>query len=112
MNEAPLEVTTADLAHVNEFGTYKDRDAMLDEIWPGVGKSWTEDLQIFGRHPDFMVRYRVVGGERPPRNMAEHIHFEGDGIAAIEVFIGREAEEGQCAWYHLAAILGSPCDGE
>jgi hypothetical protein len=87
------EITTADLAHVSEFGIYNDRDAMLDEIWPGVGKSWAEDLQIFGSYPEFMVRYSVVGGELPPRNMAEHIHFEGGCIAAIEVFIGREEEE-------------------
>lgn len=90
--ETLREITTGDLEHVSEFRVYSDRDTMLDDIWPAVGKSRAEDVRIFGSHPDFMVRYRVVGGDRPPRNMAEHIHFDGDRIAAIEVFVGREVE--------------------
>lgn len=90
--QALKKMLTADFKHISEFATYTNRDEMIEEIWPEVGKSWAEDLQIFGTHPEYLVRYRVIGGDRPSRNMAEYIRFEGDKIAESEVFLGRELE--------------------
>lgn len=90
--EALRATLTPDMKHLSEFGTHSDRDAMIEQIWPSVGQTWADDLRVFGEAPDFMVRYRVVGGERPSRNMAESLRFEGDRIAEIEVFVGREVE--------------------
>jgi hypothetical protein len=90
--ETLRETLTVDLKHTSDFATYTDRDEMIEEIWPTVGQSWAEDLQIFGSHPEFMVRYKVAGGNRSARNMSEYIRFEGDKIAEIEVFMGQELE--------------------
>lgn len=79
--------------HVSSFGDWRDRDAMLEAIWPAVGQSWAVDLRIFGDAPEFMVRYRIEtspGASRPPMAMAEYVRFEGDTIAEIEVYVGRE----------------------
>lgn len=91
--EGLREILTPDFHHVSSFGDWRDRDAMIEAIWPGVGSSWAAGLQIFGTHPEFMVRYHhglAPGHPRPPNSMAEYIRFEGDRIAEIEVFIGRE----------------------
>lgn len=90
--EALREILTPDLKHASDFAIYTDRDEMIEDIWPNVGQTWAENLQIFGFHPEFMVRYKVVGGERPSRNMSEYILFKGDKITEIEVFMGRELE--------------------
>ena len=71
--EALKELLAPDFKHISDFATYTDRDEMIEDIWPAVGQTWAEDLQIFGSHPEFMVRYKVVGGERPTRNMSEYI---------------------------------------
>ena len=73
--------------HVSTFGIHDDRDAMLDAIWPAVGRNWATDIRVFGQSPEFMVRYRHAG-ERGG-TMAEYVRFEGDNIAEIEVFVGR-----------------------
>jgi hypothetical protein len=81
-----------DFHFVSSFAEYRDRDAMLEEIWPAVGQAWATDLRIFGDGPEFVVLYRhasVPGGTRPAMSMAEHIRFQGDQIAGIEVFTGR-----------------------
>ncbi|MGF1670907.1 MAG: hypothetical protein ACFCU6_10685 [Balneolaceae bacterium] len=83
-------ILTPGFRHISEFAVHTDRDRMIEEIWPHVGQSWSEDLQIFGDYPEFMVRFKVVGGDRPSRSMAEYIRFEGDKIAEVEVFMGRE----------------------
>jgi hypothetical protein len=85
-----------DFHHVSAFGEWTDRDAMLDAIWPEVGQSWAVDLQIFGEAPEFMVRYALEclpGSWRPLMNMSEYVQFQGDKIAMIEVYMGREARE-------------------
>jgi hypothetical protein len=81
-----------DCHFVSSFGEYRDRDAMLDEIWPAVGRSWAAKLRIFGQAPEFVVLYEhdtASGVDRPGMSMAEYIRFEGDRIAEIEVFQGR-----------------------
>lgn len=90
--EALRKILTTDLKHVSNFATYTDRDEMIEDIWPTVGQTWAENLQIFGSHPEFMVRYKVAGAGRPSRNMSEYMLFEGDKITEIEVFMGRELE--------------------
>lgn len=90
--ETLRSLLTDDFHHISEFSEFGSPDEMLDTIWPEVGKSWAEDLQIFDEHPEFLVRYKVVGGEQPSRNMVEYIRFEGEKIAEIEVFTGREIE--------------------
>lgn len=90
--EALAALLTADFHFVSPFGEYRERDAMLDEIWPSVGHTWASNLRIFGEGPAFVVLYEhenAPGAPRPPMAMAEHVRFEGDRIAAIEVFIGR-----------------------
>lgn len=88
--ESLRDLLTPDFKHISDFATYTDRDKMIEDIWPAVGKTRAEDLQIFGSHPEFMVCYKVTGGERPARRMSEYIRFEGDKITEIEVFMGRE----------------------
>lgn len=83
---------TPDFHFVSSFGEYSDRDAMLDEIWPAVGQAWATNLRIFGSGPEFVVLYEqetASGVERPAMSMAEHIRFDGEQIAEIEVFVGR-----------------------
>lgn len=87
-DRAGLErLLTPSLRHVSPFGIYDDRDSMLDEIWPAVGRNWAVDIRVFANEPEFMVRYRH-SGERGG-TMAEYFRFEGDRIAEIEVFVGR-----------------------
>lgn len=83
------ELLTPDFRHISPFGTFDDRDRMLEEIWPHVGKVWAEDIQIFGEGPEYMVRY-AHAGESAAR-LAEFIRFEGNRIAEIEVYPGRGA---------------------
>jgi ketosteroid isomerase-like protein len=86
-------ILTPDFHHVSSFGEWRDRDAMLQAIWPGVGQSWAVNLQVFGEAPEFVVRYHhesLPGSGRPPMDMAEFVRFAGDKIAEIEVYVGRE----------------------
>lgn len=95
--EALVSLLTADFHFVSGFGEYRERDAMLDEIWPDVGQAWAADLRIFGDGPDYVVVYQhetAPGVQRPRMRMAEYVRFEGDRIAQIEVFIGRELPAG------------------
>jgi hypothetical protein len=90
--ESLRSLLTPDFHFASSFGEYNDRDAMLDEIWPGVGQSWATNLRVFGNGPDFVVLYEhenAPGVQRPAMTMAEYVRFEGDRIAAIEVFVGR-----------------------
>lgn len=83
---------TPDFHFVSSFGEYRERDAMLEEIWPAVGQTWATHLRVFGEGPEFVVLYEhenAPGVERPPMSMAEYLRFEGERIAAIEVFVGR-----------------------
>jgi hypothetical protein len=80
---------------VSSFGEYRNRDAMLDEIWPAVGQTWATNLRIFGDDPEFVVLYEHANTpalKQPPMSMAEYVRFEGDRIVEIEVFVGRVAK--------------------
>lgn len=92
-DRAALEALLVPEFHfLSSFGEYHDRDAMLDEIWPSVGKAWATNLRIFGAGPELMVIYEqetVPEVERPGMSMAELLRFEGERIAEIEVFVGR-----------------------
>lgn len=91
--ETLRSILTPDFHHMSSFGEWNDRDAMLEAIWPEVGHSWAEGLQIFGEAPNYMVRYKIATqarSERPPMSMAEFIRFEGSRISEIEVYTGRE----------------------
>lgn len=46
--EGLRRLLTRDFHHVGPFGEYRDRDRMLETIWPQVGGSWAEELSIFG----------------------------------------------------------------
>lgn len=57
-----------------------------------VGRSWAARLRIFGQALEFIVRYEnetASRADRPGMSMAEHMRFEGERIAEIEVFQGR-----------------------
>ncbi len=87
------EILTPDFHFVSGFGEFRDRDAMLDAIWPSVGGAWATNLRIFGDTPDFVVLYEhelAPGVHRPRMAMAEHIRFSGDRIGRLEVFTGRQ----------------------
>jgi hypothetical protein len=99
-NELPADrellrsILTPEFHHVRRFGEWRDRDAMIEAIWPTVGQSWAVNLEIFGDAGEFMVRYQhehLAGTAQPAMRMAEFIRFVGDRIAEIEVYIGREA---------------------
>ena len=93
-DRAGLErLLTPDFRHVSPFGVWEDRDLMLDAIWPDVGRSWAEDLEIYGEGPEYMVRYRH-DGEHKGGALAEHFRFDGDRIAEVRVYIGRSEESG------------------
>jgi hypothetical protein len=96
-DRAALErLLTDDFRFRSSFGAFDGRDAMLDAIWPAVGRSWAVDLEIHGTAPEYVVTYRhgaLAGVEHPLNRMAERIRFEGDRIAEIEVFLGPELEE-------------------
>lgn len=90
--ESLRSLLTADFHFVSSFGEYRDRDAMLDEIWPAVGQAWAVNLRIFGQGPEFVVLYEhdcAPGVAGPRLSMAEHLCFEGERIAKLEVFQGR-----------------------
>ena len=86
------QLLTPDFHFVSAFGEFRDRDVMLDAIWPSVGQTWATSLRIFGIGPEFVVLYEhenAPGVTRPPMTMAEYVRFSGDQIAEIEVFVGR-----------------------
>jgi hypothetical protein len=86
---------TPDFHFVSSFGEYRERDVMLDEIWPAVGQTWATNLRVFGEGPEFVVVYEhenAPGVQRPPMRMAEYLRFQGEQIAEIEVFVGRPLE--------------------
>ena len=90
--EGVRALLTPDFHFVSSFGEFRGRDAMLDAIWPSVGRTWATKLRIFGDGPELVVLYEhenAPGVERPPMTMAEHLRFEGERIARIEVFVGR-----------------------
>lgn len=90
--ETLRSLLTPDFHFVSSFGEYRERDAMLDAIWPAVGQAWAKNLRIFGAGPEFVVLYEhenAPGVQRPPMRMAEHVRFEGERLAAVEVFVGR-----------------------
>ncbi len=81
------------LVHTSPWARYEGRDAMLEEVWPQVsGEVWTEDLEIFGDGPGYLVRYRHGG--RSTAHLAEYFRFDGARIAEIEVYCGRGALPG------------------
>lgn len=93
--ESLRSLLAPDFHFVSSFGEYRDRDAMLDEIWPAVGQTWAVNLRIFGDGPEFVVLYEHENTpelKQPPMSMAEYVRFEDDKIAAIEVFVGRAAD--------------------
>ncbi len=90
--ESLRSLLTPNFRFVSSFGEYRDREAMLDEIWPAVGQTWAKNLRVFGQGPEFVVLYEhenAPGVERPAMCMAEYVRFEGERIAEIEVFFGR-----------------------
>lgn len=90
--EGLRDLLTPDFRHVSSFAEYDDRDAMLEEIWDEVGESWAREIEIYGDGPEYMVRYEIESESMPAMAMAEYVRFEGDRIAEIEVYVGRELD--------------------
>ena len=92
-DRAALErLLAADFHFRSPFGEYRDREVMLEQIWPYVGQTWATNIRIFGEGPEFVVLYEhenAPGMTRRSAVMAEYVRFEGDRIAEIEVFVGR-----------------------
>ena len=91
--EGLRSLLTHDFKHKSSHAVYNDRDAMLEEIWSEVGSHWAEDLRFFGSGPEYMVCYTVNNDEGPICSMAEYIKFDGDKIAEIESFRGRDLSD-------------------
>ena len=83
------ELLVDDFIHLSPYGRFQGRDSMLDTIWPEVGKTHAEGFEIFGKSPEFMVRYRHCSDGSP--RLAEWIRFDGDRIKEIEVYLGSGA---------------------
>jgi hypothetical protein len=83
---------TPDFRHTSSYAIYSNRDAMLAEIWPAVGKSWARDFQIIGGGSEFVARFVVGSNEKPPVRLAEYIRLEGEKIAEVETYVGRAAD--------------------
>ena len=84
------QLLTPDFRHVSPFGEWTDRERMLATIWPSVtGDVYATDLQIYGDGPEYLVRYRHAG--KSSARIVEYFRFEGDQIAEIEVYPGRDA---------------------
>ena len=84
-------ILVPDFRHTSSFGNWNDRDAMLDAIWPEVGRLWAVNLQVFGEGPEYLVRYELdgaPGSSRPGGHLVEYIRFAGDRMAEIEVYLG------------------------
>jgi hypothetical protein len=84
-------ILTEDFLHVSSFGVWRDRDAMIEAIWPAIGGCWAGQLEIFGTHPRYMVRYQhecLSTLHHRNTRVAEFIRFYGSRIAEIEVYIG------------------------
>ena len=77
-----------DMVFTSQYAVYNDRDKMIEDIWPNVGRTKAEELDIFGTGDKYMVKYKIKG----ERNMAmaEYIEFRDDRISRIEVYIGFE----------------------
>lgn len=89
-DRATLErILTPDLHHRSPWATYTDRDAMLDEIWPHVGKTWAVNIEVFSNGDDYIVTYEhhsEPGAGKHEGTMVERIHFSGDAIDRIDVY--------------------------
>jgi len=85
-------ILTSDLTHTSPWSTYTDRDAMLEQIWPHVGKTWAVDLEFFGSGSTFLVTYRHSGSSTA--RLAERFVFRGEQICAIEVYPAYDLAQG------------------
>ena len=93
--EALRRALTPGFHFVSAFGEFHERDVMLETIWPSVGQAWATNLRIFGDGPEFVVLYEhetAPGAKRTRMAMAEHLRFEGDRLARVEVFVGRPVD--------------------
>lgn len=80
---------TPDMVHASPWATYRDRDAMLNEIWPYVGKTWAVNIEVFSNGDDYIVTYQhdsEPGADKHPGTMVERIHFSGERIDRIDVY--------------------------
>lgn len=78
------KILSPNLRHKSPWATFTDRDKMLDEIWPMVGKVWATDLKIFSDGSDYIVYYKHSGDGNS--QLVERIGFSGDQIDRIEVY--------------------------
>lgn len=94
--ESLRSILTPNFHFISSFGEYRDRDTMLDEIWPAVGQTWATNIRCFGDGPELVVLYEhenAPGLQQPPMSMAEYVRFDGEQIEEIEVFVGRVIAE-------------------
>lgn len=66
------------------FGDHGDRDRMLEEIWPSVGRVWAVDMEIFGDGPGSIVRYRHNVSNSP--TLVEHVRSQNNRIVQVDVY--------------------------
>ena len=74
------------LIHRSPFGEHRDRDRMLDQVWPHPGPIWAEEVTVYGRAPEFLAHYRHGGASRG--HLVERFVFDGERIVEIEVYLG------------------------
>ena len=77
---------TKDFAFASSYATYKDRDKMLDDIWPHVvqNRNRVEDLEFFHLGNQLIAKYCHAGS--PETGICELFEFEENKIRSIKVY--------------------------
>jgi hypothetical protein len=88
IKEPLYEILHPDLVFLSQYAVYKSRDTMIEDIWPHVGKTQAQELEIFGDEDKFMVKYKIL--HQRNMTMSEYIEFKDDKISKIEVYMGFE----------------------
>lgn len=91
IKEPLYDILQHDVIFLSQYAIYKDRNKMIDDIWPNVGLTKAHDIQIFGEIDKYMVKYKIKGQHN--MTMSEYIEFRDDKISKIEVYIGFDPKE-------------------
>lgn len=88
MAEKQRDILVEDLEFRSSYANYNNRDAMLDEIWPSLGKNKAENIRVLCESDICFARYSLSIKEKQIIN-TELFQFNDTGqISKIEVFRG------------------------
>ncbi|MCR9154150.1 MAG: hypothetical protein NXI09_08575 [Bacteroidetes bacterium] len=88
-------ILVSNFQFISDYAKYRNRDEMLNEIWPAVlnNNNKLTDIEIFGNRNGFIVKYNLLTPDTV--RMAEQIVFDGAKISKIEVFSEIKPKIGQ-----------------